>query len=371
MEKRIYLDYNASTPLDPRVAAEIADKMALFGNPSSIHAEGRQARALIDQARVSVAGLLNADHHQVIFTSGGTEANNLAIFGTAAVLREKGKHLITSAIEHSSVLNCFRQLEKEGFDVDYLPPTASGMVDPQQVEDAIREETILISIMLANNEVGTVQSIHGISSLARSRGICLHTDAVQALGKIPVDVESLGADLVSVSAHKIYGPRGVGALYHSADTVLTPLLRGGSHEKGFRAGTENVHGIHGFGCAARLILEEGIPDFLPLRTHLEEGLGHTHEIVCREAKRLPNTVNFFSRDWLGESLVMALDLEGISISNGSACSSGIIEPSHVILALGYNESIARSVIRVSFGKFTTCEDVDCFLDALHRIEGAG
>lgn len=372
MSKRVYLDYNASSPLDPRVSAEIARVMQLFGNASSIHSEGREARALIDEARVQLAALLRCDHRQIVFTSGGTEANNLAILGAARANRERGGHIITSAIEHSSVLGAFGHLQKEGFEVSFVPPTSEGIIAASAVSEVIREDTVLISIMMANNEVGTLQPVRDISALAHDRGILLHTDAVQALGKVSLDVQDLGADLVSVSSHKICGPKGAGALYLDKNAQIAPLVFGGTHERGLRPGTENHVAIHGFGVAAALLVNEGLPDLISLRDRLEAGLRQTSmTIVCKEAPRLPNTVNFFSPSWTGESMVMALDLEGIAISNGSACSAGIIEPSHVIQALGYNEELARSVIRVSFGKFTTPEEIDYFLQVIHHLESIG
>ncbi len=372
MSKRVYLDYNASSPLDPRVTAEMSRAMQLFGNASSIHSEGREARALIDEARVHVAELLHCDHRRVVFTSGGTEANNLAILGAARANREKGRHIITSAIEHSSVLGACRHLQTEGFEVSFVSPTPEGIIEVDTVLSAIREDTILISVMMANNEVGTLQPVREMAALAHERGILLHTDAVQALGKVSVDVQNLGADLVSVSAHKIYGPKGAGALYVDQNAQIAPLFFGGTHERGLRPGTENHIAIHGFGVAAALLVKEGLPDLLFLRDRLEAGLRKTSmTIVCKDSPRLPNTVNFFSASWTGESMVMALDLEGIAISNGSACSAGIIEPSHVIQALGYNEELARSVIRVSFGKFTTLEEIDYFLQVIHHLERIG
>lgn len=370
--KRIYLDHNASTPLDPVVSREMIRAFEVFGNPSSIHTEGRDARALVDDARVELGALLQCDHRQIVFTSGGTESNNLAILGVARANRSKGKHIVTSAIEHSAVLNACHQLEKEGFEITFLAPSAGGMISLESISDAIRPDTILISIMLANNEVGTIQSVKEIAQLARGRNALMHTDAVQALGKIPVDLSELGVDLLSVSAHKIYGPKGAGALYFAPGTELTPLSRGGSHERGLRAGTENVQAIHGFGTAARILREQGLPNLLDHRMRIEKGLsGTSMKIICKDSLRLPNTVNFYSTSWLGESMVMAFDLEGISVSNGSACSSGIIEPSHVVMALGYNEDVARSVIRISVGKFTTTDEIDFFLRVVRDFESIG
>lgn len=372
MKQHIYLDYNASTPLDPRVIGEMTRAMGLFGNPSSIHAEGREARALVDDARVSLGKLLHCDSRRILFTSGGTEANNLALLGFARANHAAGNHLITSSIEHSSVLKAFHQLEKEGFAVTFVDPTSEGVIEPEKIRQAIRPDTILVSVMMANNEIGTIQPIHEIVTIAHERAIKVHTDAIQAVGKIPVEVDSLGVDLLSVSAHKMYGPKGAGALYIAPGTEVAPLMRGGSHESGLRAGTENVIGIHGFGVAASLLVEEGLPDLSPMRQRLESALTDASmTILCRDSLRLPNTVNFYSQSWIGESMVVALDLEGIAVSNGSACAAGIIEPSHVILSLGYNDEIARSVIRVTTGKFTQPEELDIFLQAIQRLQATG
>ncbi|HSE41596.1 MAG TPA: cysteine desulfurase family protein [Acidobacteriota bacterium] len=366
--ERIYLDYNASTPLDPRVVDAMSAAFNIYGNPSSIHQEGRHARALVDHARVSLATLVYCDHRRLVFTSSGTEANNLAILGTARANKIRGNHLITSAIEHSSVLNTFRQLEKEGFEVTYLAPTSDGIIDPELLASSLRNDSILVSIMMANNEIGTIQPIEDLVSTAHQNGTLFHTDAIQALGKIPVNIDQLKADLVSFSSHKIYGPKGAGVLYCSAQVDVEPLMRGGTHEQSLRPGTENVLSIHGFGSAADLLAKEGLPDLFPLRKQLENGLhNEAIQIICEKAPRLPNTVNFYFPEWTGESLVMALDLEGFAVSNGSACSAGIVEPSHVILALGYNEEVARSVIRISFGKFTQANEIDRFLEFVHRL----
>lgn len=365
---RIYLDYNASTPLDPAVKEAILQASERFGNPSSIHQEGRQARALVDQARSNVAQLLQCDQRRIVFTSGGTESNNLAIIGAARANRMKGNHLVTCSIEHSSVLNTCHQLEREGFEVTYVPPTSEGLIDPAVIRSALRKNTILVSIMMANNEIGTIQPVAELGSIAHENGTLFHTDAIQALGKIPVHVDEIQADLISLSAHKIYGPKGVGALFCSSSTELEPLLRGGTHEQNLRAGTENVSAIHGFGCAAEILVREGLPQLMDLRNKIEVGLSREQvRILCQNAPRLPNTVNFYFPEWTGESLVMALDLEGFAVSNGSACASGIIEPSHVIRALGYNDDVARSVVRVSFGKYTQAAEIDSFLEFVHRL----
>ncbi len=368
MNNRIYLDYNASTPMDSHVTEAVIWAAGRFGNPSSIHQEGREARAILDRARTNVAHLLRCDHRRLVFTSGGTESNNMAILGAARANRTRGTHVITSAIEHSSVLNTCHQLEREGFEVTYLNPTRQGMIEPDTLRAGLLPDTILVSIMMANNEIGTIQPVSELAAITHESGALFHTDAIQAFGKIPLNVESIQADLISLSAHKIYGPKGAGALFCAPSADLEPLLRGGSHEQGLRAGTENVPAIHGFGCAAEILDREGLPDLLPLRSKLEAGLASEPvEILCRNAPRLPNTVNFYFPEWPGESLVMALDLEGFAVSNGSACSSGIIEPSHVIRALGYNDEIARSVVRVSFGKFTQAAEMDSFLEFVHRL----
>lgn len=371
---RIYLDYNATTPLDPRVRREMIAALDRFGNPSSIHAEGRHARALVDEARVSVGKLLNCDHRHLVFTSGGTEADNLAILGAARDCRARTghHHVVTTVMEHSAVLNPCRQLEKEGFEVTWLRPTPQGLIEPDAMRQALRDDTALVSVMMANNEIGTIQPIAEMAAAAHERGALMHTDAVQAAGKVPVDVPALGVDLLSISAHKIYGPKGTGALYCAPHVGLHPVLVGGSHERGLRAGTENVAGIHGLGTAAAVFVEEGLPDLLPLRQRLETGLDATSmKILCRQSPRLPNTVNFYSDQWVGESMVMAFDLEGIAVSNGSACAAGIIEPSHVILALGYNEAVARSVIRVSLGKYSNESEIDHLLRVVRKFDSGG
>jgi cysteine desulfurase len=369
---RIYLDYNATTPLDPRVREAMLEGFSQFGNPSSIHAEGREARALVDEARVRVARSLNCDHRQFAFTSGGTEANNLAILGSARANRSRGLHIVTTSIEHSAILNPCRQLEREGFNVTYVPPTSQGLIEVDTIRKAIRADTILISVMMANNEIGTIQPVREIAAAARERQVLFHTDAIQAYGKIPVDIGEIKPDLLSISAHKIYGPKGAGALYHAPHVEIEPLVRGGTHEQGLRAGTENVPAIHGFGVAAQILTSEGLPELMSLRTLLEKGLESTGVIIlCRDALRLPNTINLYHPAWIGESMVMAFDLEGIAVSNGSACSAGIIEPSHVIQALGYNVDVSRSVIRVSFGKYTTEGEVRTFLRVVQQLERTG
>lgn len=368
VNNRIYLDYNASTPLAPQVKQAIVWAVERFGNPSSIHQEGRQARAIVDQARSNIARLLHCDQRRIVFTSGGTESNNLAIIGAARANRKKGSHLVTCQIEHSSVLNACHQLEREGFEVTYLPPTSEGLIEPETLRSELRKDTILVSIMMANNEIGTIQPVAELASITHENGTLFHSDAIQAFGKIPVNADSIQADLISVSAHKIYGPKGAGALFCSASSEIEPLLRGGTHEQGLRAGTENVPAIHGFGCAAEILVQEGLPQLMELRNKLEEGLAYEPvKILCQNAPRLPNTINFYFPEWTGESLVMALDLEGFAVSNGSACASGIIEPSHVIRALGYNDEVARSVVRVSLGKYTQAAEIDSFLEFVHRL----
>ena len=366
----IYLDHNATTPCDPRVVeAMIPYFTNSFGNAASRnHPFGWQAEEAVDEARKQVADLIGANAKEIVFTSGATESDNLAIKGAAEMYREKGNHIITCVTEHKAVIDACKRLEKEGYRVTYLPVQKDGLISLDDLRNAITDKTILISIMTANNEIGTIQPVSELTAITHERGALFHTDAIQAFGKIPLNVESIQADLISFSAHKIYGPKGAGALFCAPSADLEPLLRGGSHEQGLRAGTENVPAIHGFGCAAEILDREGLPDLLPLRSKLEAGLASEPvEILCRNAPRLPNTINFYFPEWPGESVVMALDLEGFAVSNGSACSSGIIEPSHVIRALGYNDEIARSVVRVSFGKFTQAAEMDSFLEFVHRL----
>jgi len=370
----IYLDHNATTP----VRSEVFDVMEpffrdRFGNASSIHRYGQDARAAVEEARARVAGLVNARPGEIYFTSGGTESDNLAIKGTAYARKAFGRHIITTNIEHSAVLNSCAFLEREGFEVTYLPVDEFGRVDPGQVEDALTDRTILVSIMHANNEIGTVQPVGEIGRIARARGVCFHTDAVQSAGKLPVDVEAMGADLLSLSGHKIYGPKGVGAIYIRKGVEIEPTAHGGHHENDVRSGTENTVGIVGLGKAAELAAEEreseyrhlsGMRDALEARIRVEiEGV----RVNGHPERRLPGTLNVSFPGAEGESLIMSLDIAGIAVSTGSACTSGAIEPSHVLLALGRDPRTALGSVRFSFGRDNSMGDVDCVMDRLPGI----
>ncbi len=370
----IYLDHNATTP----VRSEVFDAMEpffkdRFGNASSIHRYGQDARAAVEEARARVAGLVNARPGEIYFTSGGTESDNLAIKGTAYARRAYGRHIITTNIEHSAVLNSCAFLEREGFDVTYLPVDEHGRVDPGQVEDALTGQTILVSIMHANNEIGTVQPVGEIGRIVRAHGVCFHTDAVQSAGKLPVDVEAMRADLLSLSGHKIYGPKGVGAIYIRKGVEIEPTAHGGHHENDVRSGTENTVGIVGLGKAAELAAEEReseyrhlseMRDALEARIRVEiEGV----RVNGHPERRLPGTLNVSFPGAEGESLIMNLDLAGIAVSTGSACTSGAIEPSHVLLALGRDPRTALGSVRFSFGRDNAMGDVDCVMDRLPGI----
>ena len=344
-----------------------------FGNASSIHWFGQQAKALMDGARHQVARLINAEVPEIVFLSGGTEADNLAIRGITESQRAKGRHIITSKIEHHAVLHTCKDLEKQGYDVTWLPVSGDGVVDAGAVMQAIRPDTILISIMHANNEIGTIQSIAEIGAIAEDADIYFHSDGVQSAGKIPVDVRKLKVDMYSISAHKIHGPKGVGALFVKKGTPLKPSMTGGGHERNRRPGTENVAGIVGFGEAARLA-REGLASYMTrvaeLRNRLEAGLkssiAHIH-VNAENAARLPNTSNIMVDYAEGEGLVIALDLKGIAVSTGSACSSGLLEPSHVLAAIGKTPDETHGSLRLSLSSMTTEEDVNYVLQVLPNI----
>ena len=362
----VYLDYNATTPL----AAEVREAMLpflgeVFGNPSSIHHVGRRARVLLDDARERTAAVLKCKPGEVIFTSGGTEANNLAVFGTARLLRPKGKHLITSTVEHHAVLNCFDYLEKEeGFSVTRLPVDPAGRVSVAALAAAIRPDTTLVSVLAANNEIGTLQPVAELGSLCRERGVRFHTDAVQWFGKEPLTgVHQFNADLVTVCAHKFHGPKGAGALFIRSPLHPDPILFGGGHENERRAGTENLPGIIGFTAA----LERFVPEPVFRRTALEPLVQRLITLVdatpgCRlvtpRTGRLPNTVSFVVEGTDSLALLAGLDLEGICASSGSACSVGSLEPSHVIAALGLGPALANALVRFSLGRETTAADIE-------------
>jgi cysteine desulfurase len=341
-----------------------------FGNASSIHSSGQRGRSAVDAARDSVAALIGAKTAEIVFTSGGTEADNLALFGSVAASNHSRKHIITTAIEHHAVLNAAQALEKQGIDVTYVPVVASGIVDPQDVRRALRPETILISVMHANNELGTIQPIEEIGRIAAEADVYFHCDAVQSAGKLPLDVNRLGVDLLSISAHKIYGPKGVGALYVRAGTPLEPQFHGGHHERDRRPGTENVPGIVGFGKAAELArvrLTTDSAQIESLRDRLEKMLLNSLASVRvngDRSRRIPNTTNLVFTSAGGEALVIALDLQGVACSTGAACSSGAVEPSHVLLAIGLSPDEARSSLRFSLGRTTTAAEIDRAADII-------
>ena len=360
----IYLDYNATTPCDPRVVeAMLPFFREHFGNPSSLHRFGQEARQAVEKARSVIARSIGARDEEIVFTSGGTESNNLAIRGVAQALRKKGNHLVTSSIEHHAVLNVFRALEKEGFAVTYLPVDREGLVHPEDLRKALRPETILVSIMHANNETGVIEPIEELSRIVREHGAVFHTDAVQTVGKVPIQVDDLGVDLLSASAHKFYGPKGVGFLYVRKGTRLAPQILGGHHERGRRAGTENVPGIVGMAKALEIAQDEMHEEARrvgTLRDRLEEELQARIPdivVVSRGAPRLYNTSLVLVEYVEGESLLLNLDFEGICVSSGSACTSSSLEPSHVLLACGYPHALAHGSIRFSLGKWTTEEEI--------------
>ena len=371
---KIYLDYNATTPVREEVLELMFDiYRGDAANPSSIHFLGRQARKFVDEGREKVAAAIGAEPSEIVFTGGGTEADNMAIQGTAFALREKGSHIITQATEHHAVLNTCEFLEKHGFKVTYLPVDREGLVDPAEVEKAIGAETILITIMTANNETGVIQPIEEIGEIARSRKVVFHTDAIQALGKIPFSVNDLKVDLLSLSAHKVYGPKGVGALYIRKGTRLQPLAYGGHHEKGKRPGTENVAGIAGFGLACELAsqeLEAAALRLSMLRDRLcNEIAGNISRVKLNGSRllRLPNTLNLSFEFIEGEGILLGLELEGIATASGSACTSGTLAPSHVLSAMGVPAALAQGSIRFSLGRENTVEDIDYTAKALVPI----
>jgi len=344
-----------------------------FGNASSIHWFGQQAKALMDEARQHVARLVNAEGSEIVFLSGGTEADNLAIRGIAETQKAKGRHVITSRIEHHAVLHTCKDLEKQGYEITWLPVSREGLVDPNDVRTALRPDTILISVMHANNEIGTIQPIEEIGKIAEEADVYFHSDGVQSTGKILVDVRKLKVDLYSMSSHKIHGPKGIGALFVKKGTILKPTMTGGGHERNRRSGTENVAGIVGFGEAARLALE-GLKTEMPrvreLRDRLEAGLRSRIEFIHvngESAPRLPNTSNIMVDYAEGEGLVISLDLKGVAVSTGSACSSGSLEPSHVLTAIGKTPDEAHGSLRFSLSSMTGQEDVDYVIETLPGI----
>jgi cysteine desulfurase len=372
--RRAYLDNNATTPLAPEVFEAMRPYwLDEYGNASSIHWYGQRAKAAMEQAREHVARLIGAQPKEVVFTAGGTESDNAAIFGVVGAAASASKHVVTTTIEHHAVLSAAIALEQRGVSVTYVTVDSSGVVDPADVARAIRPNTVLISVMHANNELGTIQPIEDIGRIAREHDVWFHTDAVQTVGKIPVDVDRLGVDLLSLSAHKLYGPKGVGALYIRSGTPLSPLLYGGHHERDRRAGTENVPGIVGLGKAAELAYEHMQDDAIrvaALRDRLEESTLRGVPLAGINGdirRRVPGTTNINFDGIQGEGFVMALDLRGVACSTGAACSSGSVEPSHVLTAIGKTRGQAESSIRFSFGRYSTPEDVDYTLAVLPEV----
>lgn len=370
----VYLDYNATTPLCPEALDAMTPYLReAFGNPSSVHWAGRRAKQGMEDARERVAAFLHAHPAEILFTSGGTESNNLALRGVLTSPCRKPAHVITTAIEHSSILEPLRLLAVAGVAVTRLPVDGEGRVRLEEVRAALRSNTVLVSISLANHEIGTIQPMIELSHMTREHGVLLHVDAVQAAGKLPLDVNQLGVDLLSLSAHKIHGPKGIGALYVRKGTNLAPLMVGGPQEREKRPGTENVPAAVGFGCAATLAAQElelTAAHCLRLIHRLWEGIQERVPAVAlngSERYRLANTLNVWFMDATGEGLLMGLDLAGIAVSTGSACAAGSIEPSHVLLALGRHEAAAKSALRFSIGKYTTEQEIDRVLEILPGV----
>lgn len=371
---RIYLDHAATTPVDPRVVkAMIPYLTGNFGNPSSIYQEGRTAKKAVEESREKVAEILGAaDAREIIFTGSGSEANNLAIAGVAWAYRKRGNHIITSAIEHHAVLETCKALEKHGFTVTYLPVDEYGLVAPEAVREAITDRTILVSLMYANNEVGTIQPIVEISKTLQEKRVLFHTDAVQTVGSIPLHLKELGVDLLSLSAHKFYGPKGTGALYVKKGTRLHRLIHGGAQERRLRAGTENVAGIVGMAKALELAvagLEETVPRLVELRDYfisqLVSRIDHV-KLNGHPTRRLPGNINVSFEFVEGESILLNLDRKGVAASSGSACTSGSLDPSHVLLAMGLSHETAHGSLRLTLGKENTKEQLDYVLGILEE-----
>ena len=371
--RRVYLDNNATSPLLPEVFEAMRPYFfEQFGNASSIHQQGQQARSGVEAAREQVAGLLNCRPAEVVFTSGGTEGDNLALFGMV----RPGDHVITSAVEHHAVLNACKRLEEMGCSVTYLPVDGRAMVDPDDVRRALRPTTKLISIIFANNETGVLQLVSEIGKVAAEADVYFHTDAVQAAGKVPLDVKEIGCDLLTITGHKMHGPQGAGALYVRKGTLLQPLFYGGRHERSRRAGTENLAGIVGLGKAAEIaragFVDGSVMKMSALRDRLEQALLDCVDqagVNSAGAPRVPNTTNIHFDCIEGEAMVIALDLKGLSVSTGAACSSGAIEPSHVLVAMGLSPDQARASIRFSLGKQNTAEDIDFAIKLVPEVVG--
>ena len=372
--KYIYMDHAATTPTNPDVLKAMLPFFSeKYGNPSSLYSIGQGSRTVIEEARGKVAKFIGAKHDEIVFTSGGTESNNFALMGVAWANQKKGNHIVTSSIEHHAIINSCKFLEKRGFKVTYLPVDKYGIVDPDDVKKAITDKTILISIMHANNEIGTIEPIAEIGKVAREKEIIFHTDAVQTVGHIPVNVDELNVDLLSLSAHKFYGPKGVGALYIRKGTKIVPYLYGGDQEKRRRASTENVPGIVGLGKAIELAMqdmEEECKRLASLRNMLiEKILSEIDEVILNghPTQRLPNNANFSFKYIEGESLILSLDMEGIACSTGSACTSSSLEPSHVLRAIGLPHEIAHGSLRFTLGRSNNEEQIDYVVEKLKKI----
>ncbi|SJZ33183.1 cysteine desulfurase NifS [Garciella nitratireducens] len=373
MERR-YFDYAATTPVDPGVLEEMLPYFKdSFGNPSSIYSYGREAKKAVEEARSKIANLIGADSKEIFFTAGGSEADNWAIKGIAMKLKDKGNHIITSKIEHHAVLHVCQYLEKHGFEVTYLPVDENGFINLKDLKNSITNKTILISIMFANNEIGTIQPVKEIGEIAKEHNIYFHTDAVQALGNTKINVNDMNIDLMSMSSHKIYGPKGVGALYIKKGVKIDPFIHGGAQERRKRAGTENVPGIVGFGKAAEIAsnsLEEHIKRTVKLRDKLITGILENIDYVRLNGdpiKRLPGNVNVSIEFVEGEALLLNLDMIGVSASSGSACTSGSLDPSHVLLAIGLPHEIAHGSLRLTIGRYTKEKDIDYVIEELPKI----
>ena len=372
--RKVYLDHAGTTPLHPEVYSLMCELMKnTFGNPSSIHSFGREAKKWVDEARQQVADLIEAEAGEIIFTSGGTEADNLAILGVAAARRKKGNHIITSSIEHPAVLNSCKQLAKSGFDVTFLPVDQYGLVNPEELRKEIRPETILISIMHANNEIGTIEPIEEIGRIAKEHGVLFHTDAVQAVANVEIDVQEMHIDLLSLSGHKFYGPKGVGAIYKRKGVRLQPVVHGGGQEKTLRSGTENTMSIVGFGKAAEIASRELDSEFnrtRELRDRLVRGIKERIPDVQYNGHpecRLPHNVNFSFSYVEGESMLLSLDMKGIAASSGSACSSSTLKGSHVLTAIGLPYELIHGSLRMTLGRMNDAADIDYVLEVLPGV----
>jgi len=374
LKRKIYVDHNATTPLDPAVLDEMLPFLRDdWGNPSSVHWAARGPKAALEKARERVASLINAAPLEIVFNSTGTEGDNHAIKGAAFARKNKGNHIITTVVEHPAVLNTCKYMEKEGFEVTYLKVDSMGRLDLEELRSAIRPETILITIMYANNETGVIFPIKEIAKIARERGVTFHTDAVQAVGKIPIDVKDLGVDLLTLSGHKLYGPKGTGALYVRRGVRLVPLLHGGHQERNRRGGTENVAGLVGLGKACELSaehMEESVARMKALRDRLEKGLMEKIpdiKVNGDPEARLPNTANISFEYVEGESLLLNLDMMGVAASSGSACTSGSLEASHVLLAMSLSHEMSHGSVRFSLGRHNTEEEIDYIIEIMPPI----